>query len=173
MQEAQNGDSAAYKKLLTEISPVIRNFLKSRLFSTDQAEDLTQEILLALHTARHTYLPDQPFENWMFGIARHKLMDHFRRILRKNSHEIADDDLVTFLADPANTPEERLSGKELLVILDRLPTRQRQVIVMTKMEGFSVAETAQKMDMSETAVKVTVHRGLKKLRGILVTHGYE
>lgn len=173
MQSAQDGDAVSYKKLLSEISPVIRNFLKSRLFSVDQADDLTQEILMAIHAVRHTYRPDQPFENWMFGIARHKLLDHFRRLMRKNSHEIADDELVTFMADPANTPEEALSGKELRIILGHLPERQRRIIIMTKMEGFSVSETAEKMNMTETAIKVTVHRGLKKLREILVTHGYE
>lgn len=173
MQAAQDGDAAAYKKLLSEIAPVIRNFLKSRLFSADQAEDLTQEILLAIHTARHTYLPSQPFQNWMFGIARHKLLDHFRRHMRKTSHEIADDTLVTFLADPTNSPEEALFDKDLRELLERLPDRQRRVIVMTKMEGFSMAEAAEKMGMTETAVKVTVHRGLLKLRSILVTHGYE
>lgn len=172
MRKAQQGDAAAYTRLLREITPPLRRFLKARLFTHDQIEDVCQEILMAIHTARHTYRPEQPFSHWMYGIARHKMVDYLRKHIRKNNNEISDDELVTFLADQTNNPEESLSDKELRGILAQLPDKQRKVLVLTKMEGMTMAETALKMGMSETAVKVTAHRAYKKLKAILVTHGY-
>lgn len=172
MQKAQTGDALAYARLLREITPPLKRFLKTRLFVHDQVEDVCQEILLAIHTARHTYRPEQPFSHWMYGIARHKMVDYLRKHIRKNNNEINDDELVTFLADQTKNPEESLSDKELQGILTQLPDKQREILTLTKIEGLTMSETAVKMGMSETAVKVTAHRAYKKLKTILVTHGY-
>lgn len=172
MQAAQLGDAAAYTRLLTEISPPLKRFLKSRLFSDTSLDDILQEILLAIHTARHTYRPEQPFAHWMFGIARHKLIDYFRRHGRKNAREVSGDDLVTFMADTANTPEEALSYKDIRQALRKLPEKQRRVMTLTKIEGYTMAEAAAKLGMTETAVKVTAHRAYKKLKEWLIAYGY-
>lgn len=172
MQAAQNGDAVAYRQLLGEISPVIKRFLRSRLFSDTALDDLLQEILLAIHTARHTYRPEQPFQHWMFGIARHKLIDYFRKQGRLNAREVSGDDLVTFMSDPANTPEEALSYKDIHQALTQLPDKQRRVMVLTKIEGYSMAEAAAKLGMTETAVKVTAHRAYKRLKEWLIAYGY-
>lgn len=172
MQAAQNGDAVAYRQLLGEISPVIKRFLRSRLFSDTALDDLLQEILLAIHAGRHTYRPEQPFQHWMFGIARHKLIDFFRKQGRLNAREVSGDDLVTFMADPANTPEEALSYKDIRQALTQLPDKQRRVMVLTKIEGYSMAEAAAKLGMTETAVKVTAHRAYKRLKEWLIAYGY-
>jgi RNA polymerase sigma-70 factor, ECF subfamily len=172
MQAAQNGDAVAYRQLLGEISPVIKRFLRSRLFSDTALDDLLQEILLAIHAGRHTYRPEQPFQHWMFGIARHKLIDYFRKQGRLNAREVSGDDLVTFMADPANTPEEALSYKDIRQALTQLPDKQRRVMVLTKIEGYSMAEAAAKLGMTETAVKVTAHRAYKRLKEWLIAYGY-
>ena len=173
MVAAQAGDAAAYRRLLQEMTPVIKKFLKTRLFNPDHVEDVAQEILLAVHDARHTYRPEQPFRNWMYGIARHKMLDYFRKQMRQNANEISDDEFVTFLKDPANNPEETLSGKDLRGVLAKLPDIQKNILIMTKVEGHSMAETASKLGMTEAAVKVAAHRGYKKLKELLIIHGYQ
>ena len=173
MVAAQAGDAAAYRSLLGEMTPVIKKFLRSRLFNADHIDDVTQEILLAVHDARHTYRPEQPFRNWMYGIARHKMLDHFRKQMRQSANEINDGEFVTFLKDPANDPEEALSGKDLQSVLAKLPGRQKDILVLTKVEGHSMAEVAAKLGMTEAAVKVAAHRGYKRLKELLISHGYQ
>jgi len=173
MLAAQQGDGAAYKKLLTEITPPLKSFLRSRFFSRDHIDDIVQEILLAIHSARHTYRPEQPFRNWMYGVARHKMIDYMRKWGRQNANEINDDELVTFLADKSNNPEEQLSAKDVEQALAKLPHKQREVLLLTKVQGYSMAETAQKLGMTETAVKVTAHRAYKKMKEWLVEYGYK
>jgi len=172
MQQAQAGDAAAYRRLLNEMTPVLKRFLRSRFFAKDHVDDIAQEILLAIHAARHTYRPEQPFRNWMYGLARHKMIDYMRRQTRKNAHEKDDADFETFIADGANSPEEALAGKDVERALQQLPDKQRQILLMTKVQGYSMAETGQKLGMSEVAVKVAAHRAYKKMKEWLVSYGY-
>lgn len=172
MVAAQKGDQAAYRRLLSEITPAMKAFLRTRFFSHEHAEDVVQEILLAIHTVRHTYRPEQPFRNWMYGVARHKMIDYLRKLGRQKANEISNDELVTFLADKANNPEEALSGKDLEEALLTLPEKQQKVLRLTKLEGYSMAEAAEKLGMSESAVKVTAHRAHKKMKEWLIEYGY-
>ncbi len=173
MQAAQQGDAGAYRRLLTEITPALHRFLRARLFARDQVDDVTQEILLALHGARHTWRPEQPFRNWMYGIARHKMLDYFRKTSRAGAHETSDDLAVTFAADPAKNPEEAFLAGELRMALAQLPQRSRRLLEMTKLDGSSMAEAAGKLGMTEGAAKVAAHRALRQLKEWLMTHGYE
>ena len=172
MQKAQGGDAAAYKTLLVTISPLIKNYLRTRLFSRGHIDDIAQEILLAIHAVRHTYNPEQPFKNWMYGIARHKAIDYMRKATRQNANETNDVEFETFMADAANNPEEALEVKQLRQSLEKLPEKQRRILMMTKVEGHSMAEAGRQLGMTESAAKVAAHRAYKKLKEILIDDGY-
>jgi RNA polymerase sigma-70 factor (ECF subfamily) len=172
MQKAQGGDAVAYRTLLNTISPLIKSYLRTRLFSRNHIDDIAQEILLAIHAVRHTYNPEQPFRNWMYGISRHKAIDYMRKAGRQNANETNDVEFETFMADGANNPEETLEAKQLRASLDRLPDKQRQILLLTKVEGFSMAEAGKKLGMTEAAAKVAAHRAYKKLKEILIDAGY-
>ena len=77
------GDAASYRLLLTQLSGHLRAYYKGRLArigrGATEAEDLTQEALMAIHTRRHTYDPAEPLTPWVHAIARYKLIDHLRR----------------------------------------------------------------------------------------------
>ncbi len=156
------GNAAAYHAFLRQLSAHLRAFLGKRLFGwPDEVEDLVQECLLAMHNQRHTYQSDQPLTAWVHAIARYKLIDLLRaKSVREALHEPLDDDLAVF-ADSAIEASD--AKRDLGGLLETLPDRQRLPIVHVKLEGLSVAETAQRTGMSESAVKVGIHRGLKAL----------
>lgn len=156
------GDAAAYHAFLRQLSSHLRAFLGKRLFGwPDEVEDLVQECLLAMHNQRHTYQPDQPLTAWVQAIARYKMIDLLRaKAGREALHEPLDDDLAVFAHSAIDASDAR---RDLGGLLDTLPDRQRLPIVHVKLEGLSVAETAQRTGMSESAVKVGIHRGLKAL----------
>lgn len=172
MQKAQGGDAVAYRTLLNTITPLIKGYLRTRLFSRSHIDDIAQEILLAIHAVRHTYNPEQPFKNWMYGIARHKAIDYMRKATRQNANETNDVEFETFMADAANNPEEALEIKQLRASLDKLPEKQRRILMLTKVEGHSMAEAGKLLDMTESAAKVAAHRAYKKLKEILIDDGY-
>jgi RNA polymerase sigma-70 factor (ECF subfamily) len=163
---AQAGDEAAYRQALRHIATRLRSYLRRRMQSLpDDLEDLVQETLLALHLQRGTWDPALPVSAWVLAIARHKLIDLWRRRGRHEAlHEPLDDVDEALLAAPAS---EASSARDLGALLQGLPAAQRDAIVLTKVEGLSVAEASQRTGASESAIKVQVHRGLKKLAALV------
>jgi RNA polymerase sigma-70 factor (ECF subfamily) len=164
--QAQSGDDAAYRQCLSLLAGRLRAYLKRRLSAfPDEVEDLVQETLLALHLQRGTYDPALPVSAWAVAIARHKLVDLWRRRGRRESlHDAIDDvDEQLLVADP----DDGGARRDLEILLRGLPDAQRQAVVLTKLEGLSVAEAAERTGASESAIKVQVHRGLKRLAALV------
>lgn len=162
MVAAQRGDAQAYAAFLRETAALLRPFFRRRLLQwTDDVEDLVQETLLAVHNKRETYDPAQPVTAWMYAIARYKLVDLLRaRGPHRHDQPLDDEHAELAAVDHAPAQEAR---RDLAVLLAALPDKQRLPIEYVKIEGLSVAETAQRTGLSESAVKVGVHRGLKAL----------
>jgi RNA polymerase sigma-70 factor (ECF subfamily) len=156
------GDAAAYHRFLGELGPHLRAFFRKRLArAPDEVEDLVQETLLAVHNQRHTYDPDQPLTAWVHAIAKYKYVDLVRRRARRETITDPLDDASELLA--ASDADASEARRDLAVLLQSLPDRQRLPIEHVKIEGLSVLETARLTGMSVSAVKVGVHRGLKAL----------
>ncbi|MDR5752329.1 MULTISPECIES: sigma-70 family RNA polymerase sigma factor [unclassified Caballeronia] len=164
-----DGDEKAYRLFLVELSTHLRGFLRRRLLAQPgDVEDLVQETLLAVHNARQTYRRQEPLTAWVHAIARYKLMDYFRARARHDALNDPIDDAFELFAAPDLEPAQ--AKRDLGKLLEQLPERQRLPIVHVKLEGLSVSETARMTGLSESAVKIGVHRGLKalaaKIRGM-------
>ena len=157
-----NGEQAVYQAFLQKLSAHLRAFLRRRLFGwPDDVEDLVQECLLAMHNKRHTYQSDQPLTAWVHAIARYKLIDLLRsKSVREALHVPLDDELSLFAESSTDASDAR---RDLAGLLELLPDRQRLPIEQVKLKGLSVAEAAGLLGMSESAVKVGIHRGIKAL----------
>jgi RNA polymerase sigma-70 factor (ECF subfamily) len=164
MRAGLGGDAAAYRSLLERLSRHLRAYYKSRLSrigrSASEAEDLVQEALMAIHTRRHTYDAAEPLTPWVYAIARYKLIDHLRRT-KVSRADIPIEDAGEIIAREDHVDTE--SAIDLGRLLARLPAKMRTAIQHVKLDGLSVAEAAIRCGMSESAVKVSVHRGLKAL----------
>ena len=161
-----DGDAPAYREFLAALAIHLRGFLRRRLAQRpEDVEDLLQEVLLAVHNARHTYQAGQPLTAWVQAIARYKLADHFRGFARRDAlHEPLDDDDALFGEGDEDASDAR---RDLDKLLEQLPERQRLPIIHVKVEGLSVEETARLTGLSGSAVKVGIHRGLKALAGMI------
>lgn len=164
MVKALAGESLAYRALLDEMSRYLRVFFRAKLSgqgrSATEAEDLVQEVLLAIHTRRHTFHPDEPFTPWMHAIARYKFIDHLRRT-RGTYANVPLDEAIDQSADVDTGQAE--SGYDLQKLMKTLPEKMQRAIQYVKIDGLSVAEAAKRTSMSESAIKVNIHRGLKAL----------
>ena len=160
------GDTAAYHAFLKDLSAHLRAFLRKRLSGLpDEVEDLVQESLLAVHNQRHTYDAGQPLTAWVHAIAKYKLVDLLRRRAGRDLlSDPLDEHLDVLTAVDTDAAEAR---RDLAKLLLRLPERQRLPIMYMKLQGLSVVEAARITGMSESAVKVGVHRGLKALAAMI------
>jgi RNA polymerase sigma-70 factor, ECF subfamily len=151
------GDEKAYGDFLSRASATVRAFARRRVGQSGiDPEDVVQETLLALHLKRHTWRTDAAVTPWLYAIARFKLIDAFRRSGR---HPTIDVDLVAETV-AAPEPEPGASARDVERALASLAPGQRAVVSSISVDGNSIGETAQKLGMNETAVRVALHRGL-------------
>lgn len=157
-----DGDTHAYQVFLEQLSGYLRSFLVKRLSGfPDEVEDIVQESLLAIHSKRRTYDRSQPIGAWVFAIARYKLVDFFRRReIQESLNEPLGDEYDFFLSTNMDAAE---ANRDIMKLLELLPERLRIPIICTKLDGFSIEETMRLTGMSESAIKIGVHRGLKAL----------
>jgi RNA polymerase sigma-70 factor, ECF subfamily len=174
MARAQGGDRAAYRRLLDEITPYLRSLAVRSHRDPGDIEDTVQDVLLTVHSIRHTYDPARPFGPWLVAIARRRIVDRLRRQGRTRQHETPlAPEHETLAATAANHPEARVDAVALRYAVERLPPGQREAITLMKLQQMSLRQAAAASGMSIAALKVATHRGLKSLRRLLTQPGGE
>jgi RNA polymerase sigma-70 factor (ECF subfamily) len=158
MLAALMGDDGAYRLLLHALTRNLRSYYARRL-DRGAAEDAVQETLIAIHARRATYDPSLPFTAWVYGIARYKLIDEYRRHKRRATVPL-DEAPELFAHDAA---VEAIAKRDVNKLLAKLPPAKRQLVRDIKLDGVSIADAAARTGMSQTAVKVSVHRAVKSL----------
>jgi RNA polymerase sigma-70 factor, ECF subfamily len=159
MTRSLAGDAAAHRGLLTLLAQYLRAYFRGRTRGSDaDVEDLVQETLLAIHLKRETFDVNEPVTAWVFAIARYKLSDWYRRRRSQRAEPLADADVPL-----PDATEHTAASQDVARLLRALPTRQATAIRCMKLEGLSAVETAARTGQSVAAVKVDVHRGLRKL----------
>ena len=169
MAAAQDGDRAAYNRLLREILPFLRAVVAAHHRRPDRLEDVVQDVLLTLHRVRHTYDPARPVRPWLAAIARRRSIDALRRRGRTDAMEVADDLAYETFADPAANREIEAAQNTagLSGAIAGLPPGQREAVELLKIKEMSLAEASLVSGKSTTALKVNVHRAIKALRAQL------
>jgi RNA polymerase sigma-70 factor (ECF subfamily) len=172
MIEAQSGDTTSYEKLLLELLPHLRGFVRRRLGDRGGLggvaglEDVVQNVCLSIHRARHTYRSERPFAPWLHAVARNAVIDHVRAQARRTRREISID--AEGVPEPAaQAPRQVALSRELTRALAEIPPRQREAVELIQLRELSVAEAAARVGVSQTALKVRAHRGYRALRACL------
>lgn len=164
LRDALAGDEARYCCFLEAITPVLRRLVQVRAGGMGSAdcEDILQDTLLAIHLKRHTWRVGEPVRPWLFAIARYKIVDAFRARGRRVTVDIAD------FAETLSAPQEAdpTEAGDIARMISHLDPRAAQIVRAIGLEGAGIAETGNRLGMSEGAVRVALHRGLKKLAAL-------
>jgi len=168
MLASRDGDAASHRALLNQLSSRLRAYYKGKLArvgrSAEEAEDLVQEAVLAIHFKRHTYDPAEPLTPWVHAIARYKLIDFLRRN-RASFADVPIEEADEIMAHDDNVDAE--STYDVKRLMERLPKNMRCSIEAVKLDGLSIVEAAGRCGISESGVKVNIHRGLKALAALI------
>jgi RNA polymerase sigma-70 factor, ECF subfamily len=167
---AMTGDRRAVGRVLAIIRPLVVRYCRARLGAPDRssasADDVAQEVCLAVLTALPGYrVQGKPFLAFVYGIAAHKVVDAHRASARNRSEPVAD---VPDAVATTDGPEQRvlqveLSGR-MAQLLDQLPDKQREIVILRVVVGLSAEETADAVGSTAGAVRVAQHRALARLR---------
>ncbi|MPZ62806.1 MAG: sigma-70 family RNA polymerase sigma factor [Propionibacteriales bacterium] len=174
--QAQAGDADAAADLLERVRTQAHRYCRARLASyadgLHNADDVAQEVCLAVLSALPGYdARGKPFEAFVYGIAAHKVADAQRHLARapRPTEELPDG------VDSTPTPEERALDsadvQHAMTLLDELPERLREVVVLRVAAGMSAEETGRSLGMSAGAVRVAQHRALNRLRELARSKG--
>ena len=162
MARAQEGDRVSYRALLDDIGPIVRQYVGRRLRNPEDANDACQDVLLALHRARHTYEPSRPFEPWLFAIVR-------RTVARRQSEQAAR--YAREVHGSALSGGSVGSDGHMKVVLEQafeqLSPAQRQALTLLKIDGLSLEAAAPRAGTTVGALKVRAHRAYRALRRLL------
>lgn len=167
---ANDGDRTALNRVLAIIRPLVVRYCRARIGrqerSSASADDVAQEVCLAVLTALPGYRDQgRPFLAFVYGIAAHKVVDAHRSVARSRSEPVSD---LPEELDPRDGPEQRAMNGALSVqmgqLLETLPPKQREILVLRVVVGLSAEETAEAVESTPGAVRVAQHRALSKLR---------
>jgi len=161
MEQIQEGDMEAYALLLSEISPLIFNYVRKRVFNPSQVEDVYQDVLLTFHKARHTYQIDRPFSPWLFTVVRNAIWAAISKRHKVTEKELQ---LETLPETAVHARSEEGLEDDLREALDALPEANRQAVEMLKLQGMDLETAAKQLGISKVALKVRAHRGYEQLR---------
>lgn len=174
MRLSLGGDTQAYQRFLTRVTPHLRALARRRAAAfggpAPDVEDVVQEVLLAIHLKRHTWDTSRPLGPWLSAIVRNKLIDALRRRGRHVNVPIEDVMDTLEAAEAADETMDRMDAEQLLA---RLKEPQRDIVRSISLNGAGIRETAQRLMMSEGAVRVALHRALKTLAALYRSEAHE
>lgn len=163
MRAAIACDENAYHKLLSELSMVLRGVVRRGFAGIgvprDDVEDVVQDVLLAIHLKRHTWDQSMPLGPWISAIARNKMIDDLRRRGRRPEVSV---DLTEFDIE-GEDQQASIDARDVDRILDGLSEKNRDIVRSISIDGHSARDVAERLGMTEVAVRVALHRSLKAL----------
>jgi len=167
------GDDAVFAEIFRLLGPRLRAFLRRLSGSADSADDLLQETLLRIHHARGSFTPGRATAPWAYAIARNCYISHVRspkHRLSRSSVALIDESAVGGLE--ASAEEATMAKQAALAVetaLQGMSEARRSAFVLVRYEGLSVAEAAQVLGITESALKVRAFHAYEVLRQALET----
>lgn len=161
---ANAGDGAAFARFLTLITPVMRGIIRARAgtMGSDEHEDILQEVLLAVHLKRGTWQGDRPVRPWLYAVARHKIVDAFRK--RGSAIQVPIEAFEETL--PAERSDEPMAARDLSAMLDQIDERSATIVRAIAIEGESAETAGERVGLSAGAARVSMHRAMKRLSAL-------
>lgn len=168
MRAALAGDGQAYARFLRAVTPTLRGIVRARArwLTSDDQEDIVQEVLLAIHRKRGTWSPDRPIRPWLFAITRHKVIDAFRKRGGEAAQSLGDqaEQVVDEHAEARLQAQE--ASEELDTLIGALDPEAAELVRALKLREESPAGVARAMSITEGTLRVRLHRAMKKLEQI-------
>lgn len=163
-------DEEAFEELYEHFFPRVYNFVYARLKNSADADDVTSITFMKMNENLESYDPTRAaFSTWLFRIANNSIIDHTRR--RDKSEETEWEEFFDPAAPDYEEPERQIIASEtsrgLLQVLDKLSERERRIIELRYWGEQDTRTIAELLSMSESNVRVTLHRTLGKLKNIL------
>lgn len=184
IQAALNGEEEAFIRLYRQHVSALYRFVYSKLNNQQDAEDIASETFYHALKNLRNFSGKSTFKNWLYGIAKHLVLAKYRERYNESTLELNENAAAAAATGALEEPaiSENSSGQDgedeaqeeenqrLEAILNQLPEHYRKVLELRFLKGYSIAETAAAMDITEENAKVLQHRALKKANRLQREH---
>lgn len=164
MIAVKQGELRKASELFELYNKQLYNFFVKITYDRDLAHDLTQNVFLRLIKFRHTYREEMRFKPWIYQIARNVFADHYRKNKTMKNDNVDVETMGDRLEDFDETVVRNEQERILYLSMDRLKVEDREILLMSKFQKMKYEEISQVLDTSVSAVKVKVHRAIKRLK---------
>jgi len=172
IQAAQRGNEQALGQLYDAYVDRIYRYILYRVNNAETAEDLTSDVFLRVVEGLPGYQDREiPFLAWLYRIAHARLVDHYRQVTRRGSHQDIDSVNVHLQDDLDGVLMTAYHQEKVREAMRSLTEEQQQVILLRFMEGYNLQQTADALGKTVGAVKVMQHRALESLSRALTKQG--
>ncbi len=181
LEALRNGDQAEFARVVAAYSGYIYRLAMKMLQNPQDAEDILQETFIKAYKAFSKFDGRSKISTWLYRIATNEALMFLRKkrpdtISVESPHQDeSEDDLNPLqIVDWCCLPEAELMSDQARHYLDesveQLPKNLKMAFILRDIEGLSTRETAEVLDISETAVKTRLHRARLQLREILTSY---
>ena len=171
VERCKQGDERAWSQLVETTYRDVYALCLRILGDADDAAEATQDAYLKAWRGLQGFRGDSMFSTWLYRVASNAALSKHRSRRRRQAHESGtEDEMLTQIAGGASTEDAanaRLDVNSLDRALATLPEHYRSAVVLKDVYGYSIADIAKQLDCSETAAKVRIHRGRKRLKEIV------
>src|SRR6185295_17885891 len=169
ISHAQGGDRGAFARLAELVQRKVRGWAESFTQDADDAEDVTQDVLILVHRRLPQFEGKSRFSTWLYTITRNVALDRRRRAKRRERR-------LETMDPPVETTETRVAFDEntltslVLKYFDELPARQREVFELSDIQGLSAPEVADRLGMKAVTVRANLFKARRTIRQRMLEH---
>lgn len=165
---AREGDRSAFRELARRIHGRVHRWALSLTGDSVLADEAAQRVLVRVYRHLDSYDGSAPFPSWLYGITRNTSLTLLDQEMRDDREELREDHAVVDRENPADRMETRRAAALVRSFFETLPTRQREVLDLVDLQGYTPAEVAEMLDLSGSTVRVHLHRARKTIRSELL-----
>ena len=173
VKQVQIGDQAAFAELYDEFAQRLYAFIRIKVSSQTEAEDILQEVFLKAWVGiKSLDVSNLNFSAWLYKVTGNTINDYYRKKYRESPSVPLEEAAELPSEDsPSDNASHGLERDVIKQTLDHLPAHYKEVIELRFFQDFSVADTASIMGRSSVTVRVWQHRALNQLKQLFEKYG--
>lgn len=177
IEKLKQGNENAWRELIDNLKNKIYKTALSFIPSTDDAEDIVQEVFIEAHKNINNFRADSSISTWLYRITVNKSLNFIKKNKKIiNSYFINNDEnnkylLSTDSKNPATILQQKETRRIIYATINQLPKKQSTVFIMHKINGYSYKEISEITNLSISSVESLIHRAKKSLQKKLVRYG--
>ncbi len=165
ISKLKKGDMSAFEKLYTFYSKKVYNFVNHYISVVEDAEELVQEVFLAIWNNRKSLKTGEPMASYLFGISRNKINTYLRKeVYGRATFDLLYEDNSGLSFVTEETIQFNELKENLSIIIDELPPRRKEIFMLGKIEGLTYKQISEKLEISENTVDTQMRAALNYIR---------